>query len=338
MPAQAAFRSHPTDARKGATSVIPAAPRGHRLRGACNASRPTDHPAAEDDVSGPSNDPALPALPPRPSDGHKGTFGTVVVIGGSATMVGAPALSATGALRAGCGLCRIAAPSAILAHCLTLEPSATGIALADDPAALAGALDASWVVAAGPGLGEGPGIGALVDALLAAPQRLVLDADALNALARRAPPAARAADLTLTPHPGEFRRLARAWGIDADPVAPHARADAAAALARLAHATVLLKGAGTVVSDGARTRVLRHADPVLAVPGSGDVLTGLIAGLMAQGMTAFDAAVLAAHLHAEAGRRWRERHGTAGMLARELAALLPEAMAAHPRAGAGDRR
>ena len=156
---------------------------------------------------------------------------------------------------------------------------------------------------------------------------LVLDADGLNALAasgRRG--AGTAAARVLTPHPGEFRRLAAAVGLDTDPVDPDRRRNAAQGLARIHGCVVVLKGRHTVIADPHRTTLNATGNPTLATAGSGDVLTGLIAALLAQGMDALGAARLAAHAHGLAADAWAAAHGPAGMLARELADLLPAAL------------
>ncbi len=132
----------------------------------------------------------------------------------------------------------------------------------------------------------------------------------------------------MTPHPGEFRRLASAVGLDLDDAAaidPARRVDSAGALAREHDAVVVLKGAGTVVTDGQRFAVNTTGNPALATAGSGDVLTGLIAALIAQHMSPFEAAALGAHLHGLAADRWADRHGPSGLTAQDLARELPDA-------------
>ncbi len=276
---------------------------------------------------------ALPPLPPRPHDAHKGTFGTVIVIGGSDTMMGAPALCAMAALRSGAGLVKIATVPAALPVALTIEPGATGIILSDDIATTLHQLDTAdprhkAILALGPGLGQSDDARELVAALLTSDRAIVLDADGLNLLAKRLMQSgheAVTAPLVLTPHPGEFSRLASALHISQSPVDPATRPAAAAALAGALHATVLLKGAATIISDGSRFFTNTTGNPALATAGSGDVLTGLLAALMAQGMEPFDAACLAAHLHGLAADRWAAVHGGSGLTARDLATLLPDA-------------
>lgn len=270
----------------------------------------------------------LPDLPLRPEDGHKGTFGTVVVVGGSLRMPGAPALCATAALRSGVGLVKIAGALQVLSSVLAIQPSATGVGL-KDLGAVKG--DGQSVLAIGPGLGQERGLDVMVRGFLDWPNPLVVDADGLNALAAGGP-FKRAADQpwVLTPHPGEFRRLAESLGIKDDPTDPNQRPAAAAALARATHAVVVLKGQHTIVTDGRRAYRNDTGNPVLATAGTGDVLTGLIAGLIAQslrqGGDVFEAAVLGAYLHGSAADAWKMKHGSRGMLAMELAGELPGAI------------
>jgi ADP-dependent NAD(P)H-hydrate dehydratase len=296
----------------------------------------------------------LPRVPPRDPNGHKGTFGTVAVIGGSdgsgggRTMLGAPALAATAALRAGAGLATIAAPSPLLAEILGLCPAATGFGL---PTAADGTLDASGAAAQidralerassvvlGPGFGEGLARQQIVVRLANRESPpTVIDADALNALSAlhdfardlRVP-------AVLTPHPGEFARMAAALdlGLPSDAATDDARrVDAAATLARRLGAIVVLKGRGTVVSDGLRAWRCGRGNAALAIGGSGDVLSGVIGGLLAQFATAphriplFDCACLGVEVHARAADRWASVHATAGMLPTDLCALIPDALA-----------
>lgn len=293
---------------------------------------------------------ALPPLPARTPAGHKGTFGTVCIIGGSCAgptrMVGAPALSALAALRSGCGLAKIFAPAPICADILTIVPSSTGHAIGTDlsgettiteaRAAAEQALGVATVIAIGPGLGRGPGPAAALARLLEQSELpLVIDADALAILAAFHDPAqSLRAPVVLTPHPGEFRRLAEALGLDADPIDPAKRPAAARALAAKLNCVVVLKGAGTIIADRDRTFTNTTGNAALATGGTGDVLTGLIAGLIAQSPAAelLDTARLAVHIHGLAADLWVKRHGAAsGLLAAELADLIPAAMQSHRR-------
>lgn len=284
----------------------------------------------------------VPPAPPRPASGHKGDFGTVIVVGGSETMLGAPALAASAALRSGVGLAKIATVPAMLPFALAIEPSATGIPFGPTAAQTVAAIEAGdpgqrAVLALGPGLGRSDLARDLVAGLLAGPRRIVLDADGLNILAQSAPPesrghAPRRPALLLTPHPGEFSRLARPLGITQSATDPAERPQAAAALARAHNAVVILKGRHSVVTDGQRVFINSTGNPALATAGSGDVLTGLLAALLAQGLDAFDAASLAAHLHGLAADLWAGKHGPSGLVARDLADLLPDAFQKHRKA------
>lgn len=289
----------------------------------------------------------IPALPPRDPAGHKGTFGSVCVVAGCAAppsvMLGSAVLASLGALRAGAALCIVAAPEPLLASILAANPSATGIPLPVDakgellPSGVAERLDAAAARAAcmavGPGLGAGHAAQQVVLRLVAqeCARPIVLDADALNALAS-APDFSRdfRCRAILTPHPGEYARLARALALDEDAVTPARRVQAAERLAQRVGCVVVLKGHGTVVSDGTVTWVCRRGNDALAVGGSGDVLTGVVAGFVAQHHAALGlhaCACLAVEAHARAAERWVERHGgTAGMLAAELAAEIPSVL------------
>lgn len=285
----------------------------------------------------------LPARDPR---GHKGTFGTVAVIGGTCSegrlMIGAPALAALAALRSGAGLARLVMPAPILAAGVSLCPSATGIALPVDgdrlsplhaAAVLDSALASATVAVIGPGLGSGPVEQQLAfRALAQGDVPVIADADALNAIAvqreywrdLRAP-------AVLTPHPGEFRALAAPLSIKESPTDPAARPGAAERLAQRLGCVVVLKGAGTVVSDGQRTWSGGQEVPALATGGTGDVLSGIIAGLIAQCPTTkrdlFSLACIAVEGHATAAKAWVAAYGaSAGLVARDLCDHLPAAL------------
>ena len=293
-------------------------------------------PPALDDVPGlrvlaPDDVGAL--LPPRPRDAHKGTFGHTLVVAGSRGMAGAAALCAQAALRSGAGLVTVACPASILPTVQQLVPCAMALPLperdghlaAEAAARLAGALPGKDAVALGPGLGTAPETADALAPLWACALPRVVDADALNLLARawqadaHAAPALRGA--VLTPHPGEMSRLTDA------PIADIAAApvEAAQALARRTGATVLLKGATTVVAGAAHTTLNLTGCPGMATGGSGDVLTGLIAGLCAQGMPGEDAACAGAYLHGRAGELAAARCGQRGMTAADIACALTSA-------------
>ena len=297
---------------------------------------------------------SLPPLPPRDPRGHKGTFGTVAIYGGCAAgqtcMIGAPALAAVAVLRAGAGLARIVAPDSIIKEALTIAPSATGVGVETvggeiAPHVASAAIDACAsacdCLLVGPGMGVSDGSRA---ASLRAVQQedvsVVVDADAINCLAQTA---ALHLDFhaaaVLTPHPGEYRRLAESLNVDGDATDPAGRASACERLAQRLGCIVVLKGAGTVVSDGHRTWTNTTGSAALATGGTGDVLAGVVAGLIAQFAAAsspgpttrpldlYDAARLAVHAHGRAAELWTQsRHASAGLLAVELASFIPEAL------------
>ncbi len=299
-------------------------------------------------------DASLPSLPPRPADGHKGTFGTVCVVGGQANaphvMIGGPAFTATAALRAGAGLAVLAVPAPLVTAAITIAPSATGLALPTDsdgnllPSDVAALLDTHLpnydCLAVGPGLGDGAAQQQIVTRLVGREQpAMVIDADALNALARVAEfPRDFRVPAVLTPHPGEYARLAKALGIDHDRdglAGPDARSRAAESLALRIGCVVVLKGAGTVVSDGLNTWTNTTGNPALATAGTGDVLTGVIAGLVAQfaadpggPLSLYDCARLGVYAHGLAADRWRDAHADTSLLAEDLLRQLPDAVAA----------
>ncbi len=269
----------------------------------------------------------LPRLPRRRPETHKGDYGRVLVAGGSIGMTGAVVLAAKGALRGGAGLVYAAVPASCWQVVAAGDPCYLTIPAADDAAGgwsdeANGQLEPHRrvmdVVALGPGMGRGSGVDALVTRLFDDWELpLVCDADGLNALARRGtwhrPPGPR----VLTPHPGEFARLAPDLAPD--------RAGAAE-LARRAAATVVLKGHRTVVTDGRRIYVNSTGNPGMATGGSGDVLTGLIAAFIGQGLAPFDAALIGVRLHGRAGDLAARRVGQISLVATDLLQALPEAI------------
>ena len=275
----------------------------------------------------------IPRLADRPADGHKGTFGKVCLVAGSVGMSGAAALAGRAALRAGAGLVRVATARSALPTVAAIEPCYTTIPLAEDNAgrisakALATILNAveeNDATAIGPGLGQSAGLRSIVETLLAQEDlRLLIDGDGLNNLSKLPGwPQKRKARVILTPHPGEMQRL---WSGLLRETMPQDRQQTAVKVASATGAVVALKGAGTVVTDGQRTYVNTTGNPGMATAGSGDVLTGLIAGLMGQGMKNFDATVLGVYLHGLAGDIADERLGQTSLMATDLIDALPEA-------------
>ncbi len=274
-------------------------------------------------------------LPERPAGGNKGTFGRVLVVAGSGNYPGAARLSAEACYRAGAGLVTIAcAPSlrAIVAPSLPevtyLPIEAPGETLGREAAAqILDALPGYDVLLIGPGLSQAPGVrDGVVELLTHIPERMkgvVVDADALNALAQtdgwhervRAP-------LVLTPHPGEMARLLASTveTVQAD------RLGTALDASKRWGQIVLLKGAHTIVAapDG-RAAISPYANPLLATAGTGDVLAGVIAGLLGGGIAPFDAAACAVYVHGLAADGLREEFGDRGMMASDLLRAVPRA-------------
>jgi hydroxyethylthiazole kinase-like uncharacterized protein yjeF len=274
-------------------------------------------------------------LPERPLQANKGSFGRVLVVAGSMNYIGAAYLACSGAIRVGAGLVTLAATptlQAILAAKLTevtylvLPESRPDVVVPEASRLIAQQLVGYNVLLLGCGLGQSEAAVKLVRSVLLPKQRrelpaLVLDADALNILAN-VPDWWRHlnSDAILTPHPGEMARLT---GMSV----PEIQADRLGVAKKWAvewKKTVVLKGAYTVIAahDG-RAVISPFANPGLASAGSGDVLTGAIAGLVAQGMPLFEAAACGVYLHGEAGERVKERLGDAGMIASDLLPELP---------------
>ncbi|MEX1023297.1 MAG: NAD(P)H-hydrate dehydratase [Dehalococcoidia bacterium] len=278
------------------------------------------------------------ALPPRPDAGHKGTFGTAVIAAGSRRYPGAARLAAEAAARSGCGIVTLAAPEAIQPLLVALPdptheplPSTDGTLDADAARALLKALHRSQprALLAGPGLDLTDATRAFVQHLVAGLdaveglEAVVLDADALNVLADEADWHTRfALPRVLTPHPGEMARL---LGVPVADVQAR-RVEVATDYAQRTQSVVVLKGAGTVIAapDG-RARLSDVATSALAHGGTGDVLAGLIVGLIAQGATPYDAATAAVWLQGECARQVAEVYGPASTLASDLVRALPEA-------------
>lgn len=280
-----------------------------------------------------------PALAPRDRQGHKGSYGKVLVVGGSGGMIGAPALAGHAALRGGAGLVTLAVPACIQKQAAGLCPCATSVPL-DSPderlggafaAQLDAAMDKNDVLAVGPGLDTGQAQRDLIGKVLGRGLPTVIDADGLNNLVRMDGwPDLRRGPVVLTPHPGEFARLtgrsigdiqsdrpaaavaaARQWGGDGDQPGP---------------LVVVLKGAGTVVTDGKRVYVNPTGNPGMATGGAGDVLTGLTAALLGQDIEPFGAAALAVRLHGLAGDLAAKALGEVSLIATDLIDYLPQAI------------
>ncbi len=269
-------------------------------------------------------------LPRRGHEAHKGSAGHLLVVAGSRGKSGAAILATRAALRGGAGLVTLATPESVAAICAGAAyeamtepwPEERG-RMRCDVDRLAAAIEGKAAVAAGPGLGAARSTRDLVLWLLRYGEvPLVLDADALNALARNPGPLRRArAPVILTPHPGEMARLA---GVDTAAVQAD-RVGVASSFAAEHDCTVLLKGARTVIAGRGRVWVNPTGNAGMASGGMGDALTGLIGALLAQGLEATEAACLGAYLHGLAGDR-AARDGMIGIVASDLIELLPGAM------------
>lgn len=282
-------------------------------------------------------------IPVRDARGHKGTFGKILVIAGSLDYAGAALLVCRAAGRAGAGLVTLAVPESLQPLFAAKVVEATTMALPEDDVeevdpepALAKILDHEHdAMVIGPGLRPSLATADLLRLILTAPEEtagppLVLDAEALRTLASAD---AWWTDVTrpcvLTPHAGEFARLrtgsGHAEGGDGDlKTDDAARVRAASAAAAQWRQVVVLKGANTVIAapDGA-VSMASFENPAMASGGTGDVLAGTIGALLAQGLTAYDAARLGVYLHGHAGELVRERIGDAGLLASDLPDAVP---------------
>ena len=269
------------------------------------------------------------ALPARPADGHKGTFGKVCLLGGSVGYTGAPVLCAGAAVRSGCGLVYLGVPESVwqiaAAKCLCAMP----FPLPEKDGALALSGEADFrrraegcdAVAIGCGMGRSADSDALTRRLLTLPQPLVLDADGINALSGHIDTLSCRRSLTtvLTPHDGELAR------IGGDMTAP--RESSAAAFAARHGVCLVRKGHRTVIAapDG-RLAVNTTGSDGMAKGGSGDVLTGLLTGLLAQGVEPFAACCCAVWLHGRAGDLAAEEKGHRGMTPADMIEKLPYAL------------
>ena len=281
-----------------------------------------------------TSDWARSVLPRRPYVANKGSFGRVLVVAGSINYIGAAYLACSGAIRVGAGLVTLATATSlqpILASKLTevtylpLPESQPGIISPQAARVIHQEMEHYDVLLLGCGLGQSQSVISFIKAILLeskpATSSIVLDADALNTLSKTPNWWQQLTDnAILTPHPGEMARLA---GVSIDEVQSN-RVGTAQKVAQEWHKTIVLKGAYTVVAtpDG-QSRISPIANPGLASAGTGDVLTGVIAGLLAQSLGPSDAAACGVYLHAEAGEIVKARLGDAGMIASDLLPALP---------------
>ncbi len=269
-------------------------------------------------------------LPARPASGHKGTFGHLLLVAGSTGKSGAAALAAEGGLRAGAGLATLACPAHLnpifevkLTEVMTVPlPEVDGMVSMQALPAIEELWADKSVLAIGPGLGTGDEIGGLVRRLIRdCPLPMVIDADGLNALVGHLDVLqSRIAPTVLTPHPGEMARLL-------DCSVAEIESDRIVIARKFAseHGVILaLKGARTVVAEPEGAIFINGSgNPALACGGTGDVLTGVIGGLLSQGLSAVAAVLLGVYLHGRAADRLFETQGRAGILATDLLKEIP---------------
>jgi NAD(P)H-hydrate epimerase len=275
----------------------------------------------------------IPKLKPRETGGHKGDYGKVCIIAGSVGMSGAAALAGRAALRAGAGLVRVATAKSAQPVVASIEPSYTTIPLAEDSVGrisakavntILNAIDDNDAMAFGPGVGISGGLQSVLRTLIAHENlRLVIDGDGLNNLNKLGDwPSVAEARIVLTPHPGEMKRL---WpGLLRHPQ-PADRRQQAMQFALRSKTIVVLKGAGTVVTDGGKVYVNETGNPGMATAGSGDVLTGVITALIGQGLSNLDAAILGVHVHGLAGDIAADELGEVSVTATDILEGLSEA-------------
>jgi ADP-dependent NAD(P)H-hydrate dehydratase / NAD(P)H-hydrate epimerase len=260
----------------------------------------------------------LEDLPPRPATAHKGLYGTVLVIGGDYGMAGAAAMAAEAALRCGAGLVRVATRPQHVAALVARTPEVMpmGVESGEDLAPL---LEAADVLVVGPGLGQSPWSEYLLQAAMASGKPMVLDADGLNMLAAGKVATEPVADRVITPHPGEAARLLGCGNaeVQAD------RFAAARAMQQRYGGVAVLKGNGSLVAGAGQLLLADYGNPGMASGGMGDVLSGVIGSLLAQGLAPLDAAALGVCLHGAAGDIAAEE-GLRGLAATDLIPWLRE--------------
>lgn len=276
-----------------------------------------------------------PLVHDRRADSHKGSYGHVLVVGGSRGKVGAPALAARAALRSGAGLVTVATPQSCWHTVASFTPEVMTEPLAEtaDGTVAEEALESvlgfgATIIAAGPGLGRSPSTTTFVRRLVARSRvPLVLDADALNALAGH-PDLLRsriAPDIVVTPHPGEMARLLGTTVAEVQ----RCRLDVARSFATTHQVYVVLKGHRTVIATpGGDAYINSTGNPGMASAGTGDVLTGVIAAWLASGQPAHDAARLGVFLHGSAGDLASATHGHIGLIAGDVIDQLGAAVRA----------
>lgn len=275
-------------------------------------------------------------LPARDQQGHKGTFGTVLVMAGTDSdkqfMAGGAVLACEATLRSGAGLVKLLAEERVLAVVEQALPQVVGLKLAED-VSLPDMTEFEACVA-GPAWLDSQQHKLMLSKALISSVPMVIDAGAINILAKEANliqkihPAC-----VITPHPKEASRLAAKLSLAVDPLVRDLQPEAAQELAETLGCTVVLKNDQTVIADNEHIETLQAGNAALATGGSGDVLAGLVAGFMAQWqpdqLTIFECAYWGVKIHGLVADRWAEDHGTAGLVQQELLALLPQIIDQH---------
>lgn len=285
---------------------------------------PEQHPNVEKQDGKSSSSLSCTPLPARKIDAHKGDFGRVLLIGGSQTMPGAIALAGMAALRSGSGLVIVATPKNAVSTVAGFSPCymTQGFNFDQPVPEQIQELVGDWadVVAIGPGIGTDERTVNLVKQLYqSAPQPMVVDADGLNCLAKENTDFGNHdGQRILTPHPGEFRRI-----VDQAFARREEMELSATQLATKAGVTIVLKGHRTLITDGEHSAHNSTGNAGMATGGSGDVLTGMIASFVGQGLTAFQAAQSACHVHGSAGDLAAEKLGQASLISSDLLEYLP---------------
>lgn len=259
-----------------------------------------------------------PLLPKRPKDANKGTFGRVLVVAGSKNYPGAAYLSCAACYRVGAGLVTLATEDIVKIIVSKKLPEATFITQDE----VLGKIKDYDVLLLGPGLGQDNEVMELIEQLLKMElPKTVIDGDGLNILSKIDSWWEKLnEEVILTPHPGEMARLT---GLTVDQIQPD-RVNIAQKFARVWNQLIVLKGANTVIaSPGGEVRVSPFSNPALATAGTGDVLAGMIAGFLGQGLNTFDAACVGIYIHGLAGEMLKEKIGDAGGLASDLLPIIP---------------
>jgi NAD(P)H-hydrate epimerase len=273
----------------------------------------------------------LPTLVPRVVDAHKGDFGRALLVGGSRGMSGAIALAGMAALRSGAGTVTLGVADNCLETVASFEPAFMTAPLACDAEGrlvvaakdtLASLADRATCIGCGPGLGRSPQITGLITWMYQVlPQPIVFDADALHALAEQPDGLADPGGIRiLTPHTGELQKLLNVSDL------PREKLELQTGLMAASNKIIIcLKGHQSMVTDGHQATHNMTGNPGMATGGSGDVLTGIVTALVCQGLAAFDAMRLAAHVHGLAGDLAAEEVGQVSLTASDLIRKLPAA-------------